>query len=180
MNIFAEQVTSLLDAVAIGSGPDFTWLGVPDEIGYQPEQMDHDTLKEDVVRRLTWRIYQDFYCPGEIRPAKDPTRSADTWRAPMTGLLSKANSGAGQWSSGWRVVAKLEDGTDIVERNGLSLRVPADYVRTGTGSSVDTVSVRLPEEFPQYVAGPLFGPERHRLCDERFRLHHTNLLEPAP
>lgn len=146
MSTFAEQIASLLNAVEIGSGPDFLWLGVPDEVGYQTAQIDDDVLRADFACRLARRIYQDFYCSGEIRPAKDPARSADTWRAPVTGLLSNANSGAGQWSGGWSAVKKPKDGSVVVRRNGLTLRVPASDVRTGAGTSVDTVSVKLPKE----------------------------------
>jgi Lanthionine synthetase C-like protein/HopA1 effector protein family len=135
--MFVEQVASLLDAVAIGSGPDFTWLGVPDDSGDPgvTGKIDEDTLRAELARRLTRRIYQDFYCPGEIRRANDPARSADAWRAPMTGRLSDANRGAGQWSDGWSVIETLEDGSVLVKRDGLALRVPAGHVQSRVGTS---------------------------------------------
>ena len=201
MSIFAEQVASLLDAVAIGSGPDFTWLGVPDDGGDQSltGQIDNDILRAEFARRLTRRIYQDFYCSGEIRRANDPDRSADVRRAPMTGLLANANSGAGQWNSGWVVVEELEDGSVLAKQNGLTLRVPADHVRSrigtsdacpgevGTGSPTRTcvtresrIVVKLPKELLGMSPGHYLALGETELAIDKSDFMIRILLEPSP
>lgn len=144
MSLHAEAVTDALDALIVHSERSYSWLGqlfVLDEDRRDPMEALRDAVEE--------RLYSDFYLAGCVsapRPAPDPHRGP--WPSALVREMAAANAGSGSLQAGWRVTRECDDGSIVVQRDGLTLWADPDDVigRDATGSDAAQVSVRLPEE----------------------------------
>jgi hypothetical protein len=152
--VHEESVRVVLSATEILSGSGYTWMGRRFEAA--PDDPTAPAAgRARLLRRLTDRLYADFYCRGGPVPAEDITRRGGPERTSFVEALSAANRGSGSWEIGW-TVAGTDDGRLVVERHGLRVWALLEDVaapRGGPRRPGAPVSVRLPRELPRASPG---------------------------
>ena len=144
-------------AIVIRSGHRFAWLGVPSPPVSRAlaSALPDGAASAILVKSLTARLYESFYCPGRVVAIGDTlgdlSTPADT---ALVATLSLANVGRGSWEPGWRV-AGIEEGVFIVVRDGIRVWAEPSECRTSSGAPrIGTeVSIALPSELPALSPG---------------------------
>jgi HopA1 effector protein family len=119
---YRDQIASALRALAIESMDAYRWLGGR----YRAERPDlslGETPREALVASVGACLYRNFYSPGVPRPERPAAERPRAVTGPFVDALSKANSTAGSWESGWTIQA-VTAGEIVVRRDGLELFVP--------------------------------------------------------
>jgi hypothetical protein len=149
MTAHREQLERALRAVAVTSPTSYAWFGSPS----RPLPRDvtaalaRSTVRDYLIERLQRELYRSFYSQGRPVPMS-PDRVVPTLPDhAFVEDLSRANTGAGAWESGWHVET-VERGTALVARDGLSIRARVSDCRAlrGPAAAGDPVSLRRPKE----------------------------------
>jgi hypothetical protein len=149
MTSYTEQIECALRAVVVTSPTSYAWFGS----GSRPLPRDlratlpPTALREYLVESLQRELYRSFYTQGRPVPVS-PHRSDPAIADPaFVDALSRANTGAGGWESGWRVQT-IERETALVMRDGLSVRARVSDCRTASGppAAGEPIRLRRPKE----------------------------------
>jgi hypothetical protein len=146
---YRDQLVSALRAVAVTSSTSYAWFGsasrpLPRELR---SALTSGAEREYLVQAIERELYRSFYTQGRPVPRSPDgvvtARSDDTFAEG----LSRANTGAGGWESGWRIET-VERGTVRVEQGGLRLLARASDCRPerGTRKPGAPVMLRRPKE----------------------------------
>jgi hypothetical protein len=149
-----ELVVGALEALDIDSSSSYCWLGQRFAVG-PGENGEMVGSRGALIRALEGRLYADFYCSGGVAPPADPPDPGTaSWSSSEAQALSSANCGRGSRQGGW-IVQEVDDGSVVVERDGLRLWAEPDQVLPDGASSRpgDEVSVILPKELPGLPGG---------------------------
>ena len=113
--VHREGVAAALAAITVHRDGGYSWFGerLPGGDG------------DDVTRRLSWRLYLDYYAQGRPTPTLDRRLSpAASGRTDLTERLSAGNASRESLQPGWRVMG-LTDGDDLeIVRAGITIQVP--------------------------------------------------------
>jgi hypothetical protein len=140
---YRETILGVLETTRIVSGDAYDWC----HGRYERPDVEGGTAEGWLTEALTNRLYSQFFCSG--RPVGSRGSGRPWPRASgFVEELSAANTGTGCWEPGWRIVG-AENGTTIVERDGLRLWARADEMAPEGGMA----AVRLPKELRRLSAG---------------------------
>jgi hypothetical protein len=149
MTSYREQIECALRAVVVTSPTSYAWFGsgsrpLPRELR---AALPTSAVREYLVEALQRELYRSFYTQGRPMPV-GPHRFDPAIADPaFVDALSRANTGAGGWESGWHVEA-IERETALVARDGLSVRAHVSDCRAASGppATGEPVSLRRPKE----------------------------------
>jgi hypothetical protein len=126
LNIYFATLKAAVQAVGFLSDTQFTWFGAPSEPLSRELRL---RLPPETAQGLLWyqlrqTLYHHFYTKGTPQPALEdgPLAPSD---ARFEAMLASANRGAGSVETDW-TAHKICAGRVMVERQGLTLDVPAD------------------------------------------------------
>jgi len=145
---YRAQIAAALDAIAVRSRTEYSWLGqvfegdpgeLPATAGAGSEAW--------LARRLHPRLYADFYLTGAPAPASGPLAwRLDLERMAATEGLSAANVGRGHLQPGWVVSCVDGEGLAVV-REGLEVWVePSEIISVERPVPGMNVALRLPKD----------------------------------
>lgn len=128
-----EQIEALLEAVGVDSDGAFRWFG---------RTLPAVTSHEGLVRVLTRRLYDDFYCAGMPIDRRPHPCTGGATTASATFVESLADAAAVRTCArpGWRPVGRSETSV-IVEKSGVRFRAPSSAVLL---SEDGLATVRIP------------------------------------
>jgi HopA1 effector protein family len=146
---YREQVAQALRAVKVTSSTSYAWFGrrsrrLPEAVS---TALSTESARGYLIGILERELYRSFYTQGSPVPmGPDGFGPARTDRK-FVETLSGANTGAGGWQQGWRVVDIAQQAL-LVMKNGLRVQVKVSDCHPSTaGIAVgDAVSVRRPKE----------------------------------
>lgn len=140
MNRFRAQVSSALEAMAIGPSGSAAWCGR--RLARTPRGLPAAAARAYLAAVAEQVLYEAFYCPGAPIPWSPDARASEPGRDPaFVDALAAANAGSGCWAGGWRVDGRRGDAL-VLGRNGLQITAEPSQVRIdGTGAQI-----RLPKE----------------------------------
>ena len=184
-SVYRDQVADALRAVRVSSATSYSWFGCPAPPLDRAlrERLAPAATRELMVARLERTLYVAFYLRG--RPSPQIPDDAFRPRADhgFVEALSRANSGSGGWSHGWRVAEVGEDGTLAAERGGLRVWVDAGDHRLATSATPPAaeadVAVRVPNELREaspgfyYARGDADEPDDPDAVEVRVYFHLT-------
>jgi hypothetical protein len=151
MSSSRRLIETAVDGLVISSPTRFSWFGqvmldVPEQV---QKEMPPATARAYLLYSIQTHLYENFYCRGTAAPARDgPIQPPVQTFTPFVAELSANNLGRGTREPGWHVRG-IENGTAVVERDGLSLWVPLaeTWPRARNGETAgQTVSVSFPNE----------------------------------
>jgi hypothetical protein len=152
MTDYCKQVKAAIQATTFHSPTSYAWFG---RRSHQlsstiKRALTPETARSYLLFNLQSQLYQDFYCQGFARPARQEGNGIATMGiTPFVKALSTANSGRGYWQAGWEVHSINDDEVAVKGENLELWAQPVDCL-VPQGSPITQgmrLSLRFPKEF---------------------------------
>jgi hypothetical protein len=148
-----DDLRAVMDAVRIESPTAYAVGGVRRELRAAAEDESQEAM---LLSTLEADVYGSLY----VRPTRTGAVHASiSVQREFLNQLSGANTGAGTWEPGWRIVSALEDGLVEVRKDEVSFWVPPHELRTQTKriKRGEFCRVHVGKEMRQLVPGFYFA-----------------------